>query len=134
MNILNLFKKKIEQKITPGVSFTSRKEILDAIAGTMRFVKRWECGCGAGITIKADKERGTGSSNFEGVHTAETIKKYGLEKRMIGHSIVQSGLLNWNGLLEERGWQSNPVICPACLNGMSLSDFKAAVREGRIKR
>jgi hypothetical protein len=102
------------------------------------FVKKFVCeGCRTEpantITLKCDKNREDGPSNFEGFHTAKTLRKYKLDDIYLGHSILASGDLNWLGLLEERNWEVSPKIkCPACIHGMHVTEYKQARRDGKI--
>jgi len=100
----------------------------------LTFVKQFSCvECGNQIKLTCDKDRGDGPSNFEGVHTVQTLEKYKISDMIyIGHSIVPSGSLNWLGLLEERSWKVNPIKCPACIHGLSTEAYKQARREGKI--
>jgi len=50
-----------------------------------------------------------------------------------GHSVMPAWALTWDGMAEERGWQTIPdVKCPACVAGMALRDFKAKRREEAV--
>lgn len=86
-----------------------------AAGKTFVFVRTWLCGCSATITVRARENRVSGPSNFQP----------SLDPRLAGHATVSSLALTWNGLLEERGWLSVPVTCPACQAGLSVPAFKA---------
>jgi hypothetical protein len=107
---------------------------LDTIQQGLTFVKEFYCGCGNRIRITADKDRGEGPSNFEGIHTVQTLEKYRItDQRYMGHSILPSGQLNWLGMLEERNWITTPtIVCPACKHGMTNKDYKEARRNGKL--
>lgn len=102
------------------------------IGRSMKYSKEWFCACklhdgtvcGARLAIRADKDRDNEKSNFVGVYPPNHP-----DVRLRGHSIVPSGMLNWNGLAEERGWTVEPeVICPACKEGMTREEFLAERR------
>lgn len=102
-----------------------------------RFHHTWLCPCGARLTIRSREARLDGASNFEGVHTWETIRAARTRGQIVteaalGHSILLPQFLTWNGLAEERGWQIDPVRCPACQRGMSVAAYKQVRRHGRL--
>lgn len=109
-------------------------------------VRVWTCtghGCNAAppgtparpaqLTLRRREDLPDWPSNFGGVHTAESVRKARLHARQIGHSIVPSETLNWNGLAEERGWTTAPVRCPACQAGVSVAEFRAARRAAALR-
>jgi hypothetical protein len=121
----------------------STVEVVDSTSKKMRYSKEWVCqSCPndpsegispAKLVIRGNKDRDHGRSNFEGVHTTETVNKYKLGERYVGHSIVPSGDLNWDGLAEERNWILYPhVKCPACQKNMSVDEYKDARRNGLL--
>lgn len=76
--------------------------------------REWFCACGARIAIRATTPRAEGAGNY-----------------VPG---IQPGLLNWNGLLQERGWGTEPATCPACREGLTVAEYKVKKRleaEGR---
>lgn len=89
------------------------------VGATMQFGRTWQCRCGAVIRIRARVDRADGPSNFAA---------YPPGHRLAGHSRIPSDLLSWAGMLEERGWKSQPVTCPACQAGLSVEKFKAMRR------
>jgi len=129
MYLIDLIKAKVGYR----TGIVRPVQLTDTNTGKPRFMKEWICACGATLRIFADKDRGEGPSNFEGVHTAKSVEKYNIHPRYIGHSIVSSGLLNWAGLAEERGWKVEPLVeCPACQKNMTVNEFKEARRKGVI--
>ena len=94
--------------------------LVETAATGMRFVRAWTCACGARIQIRSRGDRSEGSPNFYPQPPGH---------RYAGHSVLPSELLTWAGMLEERGWESNPVRCPACRRGMTVSEYKRARRE-----
>jgi len=114
------------QQVTP----ITPVEVRD-LSGTMKYHVTWVCTgpkCTIGkpghepkkatITIHARDERPDGPSNFVAVKG--------------GHSKLPSSDLTWNGLIEERGWKSNPVLCPACQRGMTIREYKEHRRKGGL--
>lgn len=104
---------------TAGSTLTKRTpltpdEVRDVAAG-MQYRAEWHCPCGANLRIRARDSRRTGPSNF--VVFPENHPR-------AGHSQIASSQLNWNGLAEERGWGTDPVKCPACIQHMSVADYK----------
>lgn len=130
MSILDIFKSTIRRKVTIP------QELLEAAKSRHPFNFIWKCvSCSAQITIRSQKSRGSETSNFQGVYTPELCAKLNVHRRFIGHSIVPSGDLNWNGLLEERNWihlGDNKAKCPACQKGMTIEQFKAAKKAGLL--
>lgn len=96
-------------------------QVVEALGKSFEFVRVWQCGCGAKLKIRAREARKDGPSN---------LTVYPEWHKLGGHSIVPSGMLTWNGLAEERGWQTDPVLCPACQAGMTVAEYKAARRAG----
>lgn len=91
----------------------------------MQYRREWECGCGARLAIRAKDDRMDGASNFAPFPEGHKHE---------GHSQILSGQLSWNGMAEERGWQTGEVVkCPACQAGVSLSDYKATKRDVRLR-
>ncbi|MGH9256589.1 MAG: hypothetical protein ACRD3C_18670 [Vicinamibacterales bacterium] len=103
------------------------------------FVRTWVCvgrGCDtrppnrglarrpATLTIRSEIDRSRGPSNYEAYPASHPTKA--------GHATLPSHMLNWNGLVEERGWGSNPVLCPACTRGLSVRDYKEQRRQGLL--
>jgi hypothetical protein len=92
-------------------------------ARTFEFQRIWTCRCGAQLKIRAREDRSSGPSNF----TA-----YPKGHLRAGHATLPSLALTWAGLAEERGWQTDPVRCPACQRGMTVASYKHARRDGEI--
>jgi hypothetical protein len=92
--------------LTPGETAAAK--------AAFEYRRVWTCPCGAQLRIRAREARADGPSNF----------------RMGpgGHAVLPSSDLTWNGLAEERGWQTDPVCCPACQRGMSVAAYKDARR------
>lgn len=106
--------------VTPLTS----EEVRD-YAEKFKFVRTFTCGmktCTAQLRLRCRENRGDGPSNFV---------PYPPNHKSAGHSQIPSALLNWNGLVEERGWTSDPVRCPACQRGMTVAQYKAARRQSR---
>lgn len=93
-------------------------------ARTFSHRRTWVCRCGATLTVRARDSRADGPSNYQVCPPDFPIV------RMRGHSLLPSGDLTWNGLAAERGWESDPVRCPACQRGMTVSDYRVAKRAG----
>lgn len=87
---------------------------------TMQYRRQWECGCGARLSIRAKDSRRDGPSNYVASPA--------------GHSVVPAGQLTWNGMAEERGWQTGEVIrCPACRQGMTVHEYKQMRRAESVQ-
>jgi hypothetical protein len=93
-----------------------------ASAEKFKFVHAWRCGCGAQLRIRTAEPRAV-DSNWNG----DRPDRHGQR-----HSVVAAGLLSWDGLANERGWETNPTRCPACVAGLPLATFKAVRREARV--
>lgn len=94
-----------------------------ASGSTFVFRREWQCPCGAQLRIRSRADRADGPSNFYA---------YPANHRLGGHSRVPADELTWAGLAVERGWQVEPVKCPACKHGVSVSDYRIARRQGAI--
>lgn len=110
--------------VQPKMLFALPKEVARELKG-FEYRRAFECSAcetdkKTQISIRSREDRMDGPSNF---------LPYPVGHKLAGHSQVESGQLTWNGLLEERGWDSDPVRCPACKAGMSLADYKAARRK-----
>lgn len=103
-----------------------------AIKASMAYRRAWTCTCGAQLRIRARETRADGPSNYQGVHTAQSVRASSVPASFIGHSIVAHGDLNWSGLAEEQGWQTDPIRCPACQRRLTVSAFKDARRAGLL--
>lgn len=128
-NIFNLFGRK--GKLTIPV----QGQLMDDInSGKLpfNFSCIFTCACGANLKLRKREDRDYGPSNYKGVHTTLTVQQFGLPQDRIGHSIVPHGQLNWKGIAEENGWDTDPIKCPACKAGLSLEDYKEKVRTGQI--
>lgn len=97
----------VRNPLTPQEARSARR--------TFQFRQNWQCKCGAELTIRAKEDRSSGPSNFV---------PYPEGHRHEGHSQVMSGALTWDGLAEERGWQTRPTKCPACVAGVSVAKYK----------
>lgn len=95
------------------------QETRDA-AVTFQFWREWACSrCHARLKIRTRAPREDGPSNFV---------MYPKGHLLAGHSQVPADQLNWNGLAEEREWKTDPVVCPACRRGLTVTDYKAQRR------
>lgn len=92
-------------------------------ARTFEFVRLWECRCGARLKIRAREDRSSAPSNFE---------PYLPGHKLVGHSMLPSTSLTWDGLAEERGWKTRPTVCPACVAKLPMAAYKDAKRRGVI--
>jgi hypothetical protein len=114
--LLNLFSRTTKTPIAPAE--------VEALKATMKYVRTFVCGCGATLRIRARDARQDGPSNF---------RVYPPAHPRAGHSQVPAEFLNWAGLAEERGWKTSPdITCPACQAGVTMAQYKAAKREGRL--
>lgn len=106
----------------PAVDMTARRETLRDPAGReippFEFGYEWHCGCGARLFVRSRTARDEGPSNFDPARQDPARPE--LKQ--------QPSTLNWAGLAAERGWQTDPVVCPACQAGLSLAEFKARKR------
>jgi phage FluMu protein Com len=114
-----------EQPKVVSIRFPLNKEVARDITG-FNFQRTFKCSCvneftenPTQITIRTRTDRSDGPSNF---------LSYPDGHKQVGHSQVDSDLLSWNGLLEERGWDSSPVKCPACKAGVDLKTYKESRR------
>lgn len=107
------------------------------VARTMQYSREWFCQnklpdgtvCGARLAIRAKDDREDGKSNYIGVYPPNHPD---IRKR--GHSVVPTGMLNWNGMAEERGWIVEPEVkCPACQSGLLLKDYLDAKLDAEAK-
>lgn len=114
----------------PRVTVRLPKETVADLTG-FTFSAEWTCegACAQNLQptklrIRARQDRAAGPSNFEA---------YPKRHRFAGTSKLPSHELTWNGLAEERGWQTTPkVLCPACLEGaVSVEEYRAAVKAGK---
>lgn len=92
------------------------KESVEEVLGkSMRYRAKWTCtgpcalreegpNC---LKIRCKDDRPSGVSNF--------VVDRDPKSPRFGHATLQSHLLNWNGMAEERGWETNPVMCPNCI-------------------
>lgn len=105
------FQRKVKT-ITPEgkVSLPITREVVEKFEKPFKYVREWTCGCGNNLRIRARDHREDGPSNFK--------------KDVNGRVTLSHGELNWNGLAEEKGWNVNPVQCPACIAGMSTEEYK----------
>ena len=114
---------------TSGARLGLKKEAARQLPG-FEHHRRFSCACTVtgeasddaqrtSITIRSRTARADGPSNF---------LPYPPGHRLAGHSQVAATELNWAGLLEERGWDSNPVRCPACKAGLTVQAYKSARR------
>ena len=71
--------------------------------------------CRARLSIRSRDERDDGPSNFS---------HFPYPHKLAGHATLPAHLLNWKGLVEERGWKVEPVVCPACQKGVSVREFR----------
>lgn len=108
----------------PKVSIPLTPEEVRHAARTFQFRRTFVCSqCKCELTIRAREDRSSGPSNY---------RVYPETHRSAGHSVVPSGALTWRGLAEERGWKLDPIVCPACQEGVSVDEYKRLKREGRI--
>lgn len=108
------------------VDMTARRETLVDAAGReippFAFGYEWICGCGARLFVRSRVDRDEGASNFD--PTRQDPARPDLKQ--------QPSALNWAGLAVERGWQVDPVTCPACQAGLTVAEYKAARRAGKV--
>ena len=76
--------------------------------------REWFCGCGARLAIRSREAHPDEPSNCR-------LKRD-------GHADQQPHALTWNGLAHERGWQTDPVTCPACQLQLSRARYKELKR------
>lgn len=118
--------KNLMQRVMAKQTVPLTPEEVRIVGKEFRYGRIWRCSgrdCKAELKIKAKANRANGPSNFV---------PYPVGHKLAGHSQVPTMDLTWNGLAEERGWLTNPVVCPACRHGLTVLEFKQAKREGRL--
>ncbi len=118
----NIFAKSdVSEQGARRVRLAIPAEHVETITRRFLFAHEWICACGATLRIRSKEDRSTGPSNFVAFPAGH---------KLAGHSQVPSGGLTWDGMAEERGWQTRGTKCPACLAGLSVADYKQT-RRGR---
>lgn len=129
-NLMDALRARMSQRGAAQVAATGRvvvplTPVEVARAGvTLLFSRSWLCAfCGAQMRIRAREDRQGGPSNFTAYPPNYPIEK------LRGHATLGSEFLTWNGLAEERGWQTTPKVkCPACVRGMTREEYKRSRR------
>lgn len=124
----------------PKVDMTARREALRTVNGReiapFDFGYEWTCQslvcdtrenpsaegerAPARLFIRSRADRAEGPSNYDA--SRQNIARPDLKQ--------QPSELNWNGLAEERGWTTAPVVmCPACQVGMTVAEYKRVKRQ-----
>jgi hypothetical protein len=124
--VLSFFRTEPEPPAPADVRVTlpNHPPPLDYPKPPLKHVRTFVCDCNATMRIRSRDARDDGPSNFVAFPPAHPRK---------GHAQQPSGVLNWAGLAEERGWKTDPVQCPACQRGMTVADYKKAKKLGRLK-
>ncbi len=81
--------------------------------------REWRCGCGARLAIRSRAPHED--------HVGPNI-----EIKQDGHATLQPHQMTWAGLVKERGWNTDPVECPACKLGLSVPHYKDLRRSGLL--
>jgi len=121
MAFFDFLRRRIGQ--APSVITPLTPDEVRTSAAKFQHVRTWRCGCGAQLRIRSVEPRAE-ASNWAG----DAPDRYGQR-----HSVVPAGLLSWEGLANERGWETTPTRCPACQAGLPLAVFKAQRREARFQ-
>lgn len=104
----------------PGIPISKTQVDIVVAAKKYKYVKQWNCQCGAQLRIKSTTSRDEGASNFVPTRS--------------GHATLPSGELNWAGLANERGWKpEQDRMCPACQAGVDLATFKRLRRAAQTE-
>lgn len=117
MGLFDIFRRNRSVLATPATPLTP--EELREAARTFQFRHTWTCACGATLVIRSREDRSAGPSNF---------KAYPPGHVLAGHATLPSGVLTWDGMAEERGWLTRPTQCPACQQGITVSELKTRRR------
>jgi hypothetical protein len=126
-------------EVTVPVHVPLTTEQAEPMRGGFRFRRSWMCTtlvddetnpgqrrpCGATLTVSSEHDHADGPSNF-------VVHRFGKSK---GHSKLDQGELNWEGLRQERGWlrDGDSIQCPACQAGMTVPQFKEMRRRQAIE-
>lgn len=91
-----------------------------------KFERTWACHqCGHKVTLKTQLLRAEGPSNF--------LVNLNPKEQAFGHGLVPPSRLNWEGLLEERGYERDGdlITCPACVTGRTHDEYRLVPIERR---
>lgn len=104
----------------PGIPISKTQVDIVVAAKKFKYVKQWNCQCGAQLRIKSTTSRTEDASNFVPTRS--------------GHATLPSSELNWAGLANERGWKpEQDRMCPACQAGVDLATFKRLRRAAQTE-